>query len=166
MRSQRLSLTLKVDHSQKYDPNQPFFADEVSGTIFNLLTVNETQSACFCSFCDEFAAKIPFEGESFSQFEPLTVRITNILRQYPDGSQILKEILQNADDARARHVKFIFDKRKFAGKTTFSEGLGLFQGPSLFAYNSATFEEKDFESIRRLGKPTSDKFLRHFTRLY
>jgi len=35
---------------------------------------------------------VDYQGEEFSQFELLTVRITNILQQYPDGSQILKEL--------------------------------------------------------------------------
>ncbi|RUS27865.1 hypothetical protein BC938DRAFT_482626 [Jimgerdemannia flammicorona] len=37
--------------------------------------------------------------ESFQQREPITVRIKGILTEYPDGSQILREILQNSDDA-------------------------------------------------------------------
>lgn len=38
--------------------------------------------------------------ESFGQSEPLTNRLSSILRDYPKGTQIFKELLQNADDAK------------------------------------------------------------------
>ena len=38
--------------------------------------------------------------ESFGQSEPLTNRLSSILRDYPKGTQIFKELIQNADDAR------------------------------------------------------------------
>lgn len=90
-----------------------------------------------------------------SQFEPLTVRIQNILRQYPDGGQILKELLQNAgtigapilsiytvDDARAKSVKFLYNHNSYGSESLFSGTMNKFQGPALYAYNSAIFEEK------------------------
>ncbi len=54
-------------------------------------------------------------------------------------------------DARARTVKFVFDMRSHPTGKLFHPSLAMFQGPALIAYNSALFEEKDFESIRRLG---------------
>lgn len=42
--------------------------------------------------------------ESFDQEEPLTVRLRGLLTEYPPGVSILKELLQNADDAGARTV--------------------------------------------------------------
>lgn len=41
----------------------------------------------------------------------------------------MKELLQNADDASARVVKFVYDKRAYSTKTIFNEALGLFHGP-------------------------------------
>lgn len=41
--------------------------------------------------------------ETFEQDEPFTVRLRGILTEYPPGVSILKEMLQNADDAGA-HV--------------------------------------------------------------
>jgi hypothetical protein len=38
--------------------------------------------------------------ESFGQSEPLTNRLSSILRDYPKGTQIFKELIQNADDAK------------------------------------------------------------------
>ena len=57
----------------------------------------------------------PFSTDLFEQtgqYEPLTTRIKNILREYKDGIGIFKELIQNADDARATTVKFLVDWRK------------------------------------------------------
>jgi sacsin len=42
--------------------------------------------------------------ENFGQREPLTTRLGGLLTEYPPGVSILKELLQNADDAGARTV--------------------------------------------------------------
>jgi sacsin len=39
------------------------------------------------------------EYEDFGQKVDLTARIREVLAAYPDGSSILKELIQNADDA-------------------------------------------------------------------
>ncbi|PKK62953.1 hypothetical protein RhiirC2_789602, partial [Rhizophagus irregularis] len=36
----------------------------------------------------------------FKPREPYTHRLRKILEEYPDGSQVLREILQNSDDAK------------------------------------------------------------------
>lgn len=49
-------------------------------------------------------------AESYGQGEPLTVRISGLLTEYPPGDSTLKELLQNADDAGARaivHIPFV-----------------------------------------------------------
>jgi sacsin len=43
-------------------------------------------------------------AESFDQEEPLTVRLGGLLIEYPPGVSILKELLQNADDAGASTI--------------------------------------------------------------
>src|SRR4051794_6096900 len=46
--------------------------------------------------------------ERFSQKESLTTRICGLLQEYPVGTGILKEILQNSDDAGSRvKVRFM-----------------------------------------------------------
>ena len=49
--------------------------------------------------------------EEFGQEEKLTVRLNNILRDYPRDVTFLKEMLQNADDAGATKLFVILDKR-------------------------------------------------------
>ena len=43
--------------------------------------------------------------ENFGQKVVLTARIRGILRGYPEGAAVLKEMLQNADDAGATIVR-------------------------------------------------------------
>jgi sacsin len=42
----------------------------------------------------------------------LTSRIKEILVNYPEGTSILKELVQNADDAGAHVIKFCLDWRR------------------------------------------------------
>ncbi len=43
-------------------------------------------------------------GKSFYQSEPLIAGLRGIIRDYPEGVGILKELIQNADDAKATKV--------------------------------------------------------------
>ncbi len=42
--------------------------------------------------------------QTHTQQVDLTARIREILRNYPEGSSIFKELIQNADDAGAKEV--------------------------------------------------------------
>ncbi|XP_015762333.1 PREDICTED: sacsin-like [Acropora digitifera] len=93
------------------------------------------------------------EGRSYGQRSPpLTHILRSILERYPDGGQILKEIIQNADDAGATKVSFLLDSRPgFYGKNSlYNPSLAKFQGPALYAQNDALFEESDWENLERL----------------
>ena len=48
---------------------------------------------------------------AYGQSEPLTRRLQNILRDYSDGLAILKELIQNADDAGVTEIRFLYDER-------------------------------------------------------
>eukprot|EP00854_Cymbomonas_tetramitiformis_P005341 gene5341-6484_t len=92
------------------------------------------------------------EGETaFGQKVDLTTRIREILQNYPEGTSILKELIQNADDAAARNIKLCLDCRDHGTDKLAYSTLKDFQGPALFAYNDGVFTEADFESISRIG---------------
>lgn len=90
-------------------------------------------------------------GVDFGQKVDLTASIRNILRNYPEGTAILKELIQNADDANATSVTFILDHRSHGINTVADPALIGFQGPSLLVHNNAIFTEEDFSSIQRIG---------------
>ena len=63
---------------------------------------------------------------------------------------IFQELIQNADDAGAAEVKFLYDSQSYKTKYLTSPELANFQGPALYAFNDATFEDDDWEGIQNL----------------
>ena len=59
-------------------------------------------------------------------------------------------MIQNADDAEATEVCFLFDERNFGEKSLVHPELARFQGPALYCHNNATFKDQDWEGIRNL----------------
>ena len=96
--------------------------------------------------------------EEYGQHEPLTRRINRILADYGDGLAIVKEIIQNADDAGAVEVKFLYDERLNKDKQRYliDPGMKGVQGPALWAYNNAKFSNEDFENIVKLSGATKE----------
>ena len=92
-----------------------------------------------------------FRGVAFGQREELTRRIQNILREYPFDITVLKELLQNADDAKACKMCVILDKRTHGGESLLSEKWQKLQGPALLVWNNTTFSERDIKGIQELG---------------
>ncbi|XP_078349603.1 sacsin-like isoform X1 [Oculina patagonica] len=91
--------------------------------------------------------------QSYGQRRPsLTVVLKRVLEGYPDGGQILKELIQNADDAGATEVKFLFDSRDnaFGTSSLVNVGLSKFQGPALYVYNNGLFKEQDWAGIESI----------------
>ncbi|KAJ8304232.1 hypothetical protein KUTeg_017815 [Tegillarca granosa] len=96
--------------------------------------------------------------EDFGQEEPLTRRISGLLDNYTDGFSVPKELVQNADDAGATKVRFLYDERenKDARSKLLHPNLSDFQGPALWAYNDKEFTKKDLWNIRKLNGATKE----------
>lgn len=126
--------------------------------FFHLLEISQSQISLLSDLIatEHSSANITMKssgdfGEDFGQKVDLTASIRNILRNYPEGTAILKELVQNADDAGARVVRFCLDHRNHPTSKLADPALAQFQGPSLMVYNSAVFTEEDFKSIQRIG---------------
>src|SRR3954452_586865 len=99
----------------------------------------------------------PKRGKEFRPREPYTHRLRKILEEYPDGSQILREILQNSDDAKSTEQVFILDHNDYPSAKlvkpllsnckTSDLKLDRYQGPALLSKNNTIFEERDFTSL-------------------
>ncbi|KAF3621208.1 Binding protein, putative isoform 2 [Capsicum annuum] len=89
--------------------------------------------------------------EDFGQKVDLTRRIREVLLNYPEGTTVVKELIQNADDAGATKVCLCLDRRNHGTESLLSDKLSQWQGPALLAYNDAVFSEEDFVSISRIG---------------
>jgi len=94
--------------------------------------------------------------------EPLTNRIAGILDEYPDGTQIARELLQNSDDAKSKLQWYLLDHRHHIRQhhtdsdqvedlKIFHPALAEYMGPALLAGNDSMFEEKDFKSMKNLA---------------
>ncbi|XP_038062187.1 sacsin-like [Patiria miniata] len=88
------------------------------------------------------------DGDFGQKLPPLHIYLKRVLDKYPEGGQILKELVQNADDAEAKNVIFLYDKSQHPSHRLWSETLKDFQGPALYAYNDATFQKQDWYNIQ------------------
>ncbi|XP_048257517.1 sacsin-like [Haliotis rufescens] len=95
----------------------------------------------------------------YHQSEPLTRRLKNLLHEYTDGFSVPKELIQNADDAGATEVCFMYDERQNLNARTFlmNENMAGLQGPALWAYNDASFTQSDFANLKKLSGATKEE---------
>ena len=98
------------------------------------------------------------EFESYGQSEPLTTRLKNLIKDYSDGLSVLKEFVQNADDAGATEVHFLIDERENlnARRLLLDKKFSPCQGPAIVVYNNATFSDDDFRNIVKIGGATKE----------
>ena len=131
--------------------NESFFVNnKLTREVALTLGVKPTCSR----FLDKFApqSQQSFAGVPFGQKEELTRRIRNILQEYPLDATFLKELLQNADDAKATKIQIILDKRQHKRERVPSEKWGKeLQGPALLVWNDKEFSDADLEGIQKLG---------------
>ena len=88
------------------------------------------------------ALRTHVSGIPFGQREKLANRLKRILTGYPCEKEILKELLQNADDAQATEVWFIKDPRHYQDEKFFEDIWKPLQGPALCVYNNKPFRKK------------------------
>lgn len=94
----------------------------------------------------------PVGGKSFYQSEPLIARLRGIIRDYPEGVGIIKELIQNADDARATRVEITLDWRTHYCNQLPDDRMVQLLGPAMLVYNNQVFTDTDMMSIRSLGQ--------------
>uniref|UniRef100_A0A8C2J3U8 Sacsin/Nov domain-containing protein n=1 Tax=Cyprinus carpio TaxID=7962 RepID=A0A8C2J3U8_CYPCA len=130
--------------------------EEKEVTLINLIlyficyTLNlEFDLYVFCAVCDKLYI-VQCRNKFGATSPPFIDYLKEILRRYPDGGQILKELIQNADDAGASTVVFIHDERHYETHSLWTEELRKYQGPAL--YDDAAFTEEDWEGIQRVGR--------------
>lgn len=92
------------------------------------------------------------DGFEFGQSERLTRRLAGLIRGYPPGLGILKEFLQNADDAGARALQFVLDLRTHPAERLPDHRMHALCGPALLVANDARFTPEDLQAIRRISE--------------
>ena len=98
-------------------------------------------------------------GKPFYQRERLTTRLKNLIHDYPEGVGIVKELVQNADDAGASCVHITFDWRIHEYTNLPDVGMSKLMGAAILVYNDSVFLEEDFKNIQNLGEGGKKKTL-------
>ncbi|KAJ7578039.1 hypothetical protein C8J56DRAFT_1170787 [Mycena floridula] len=88
---------------------------------------------------------------NFQERVNTTNAIRGILESYPLGNGLLRELIQNSDDAGAASQVFILDHRTHATKTLLDPSLSGSQGPALLAVNNTQFSESDFNALSTIN---------------
>jgi sacsin len=91
-------------------------------------------------------------GRKFGQHEPLTTRLHNLVRSYPKGLGVLKELIQNADDAEANEILFIIDEQEYDVTGMPDSMHWLHTTPALLVYNNKPFSDLDIQGIQKIGE--------------
>ena len=79
--------------------------------------------------------------------QPITRRIKEALEDYDQDIDVLKEMVQNAEDAGASEIKFVIDWRNHPTEYLLTREMKAWQGPALLVYNNAVFSDEDFTNI-------------------
>ena len=80
------------------------------------------------------------------QQEKFTVCISNNVREYGGGSTCLKELLANADDAKATKFTICLDQSQYQTDGLLSPGMAGLQGLALWVGNDAKFSSQDWRN--------------------
>lgn len=103
------------------------------------------------SFTNYLLSECSEELKFIGQQETLVNRIKGICEQYPKN-EIIKEMIQNADDSKATKIKIIYDERKYGTNNIISKELAEIQNPSLLFYNDQIFTSQDIDNIQNIAK--------------
>ncbi|CAG8587953.1 10305_t:CDS:2, partial [Gigaspora rosea] len=127
----------------------------------NLIDINETKKHILNTVDQIVFLKASMKGKIFKPREPYTHCLSKILDEYPNGSQILREILQNSDDSKSHTQIFLINHNSYPtnkliepienGYDKSNLKLDRFQGPAILSKNDTVFEEFDFDSLLKLA---------------
>ena len=66
-------------------------------------------------------------------------------------------MIQNADDAQAEHVGFLIDWRQHPTDDVMNPNFKEYQGPALYAWNSAVFKDNDWTSLGKINQSSKEE---------
>ena len=66
-------------------------------------------------------------------------------------------MIQNADDAQAEHVGFLIDWRQHPTDDVMFPNFKPYQGPALYAWNSAMFKSDDWTSLGKINQSSKEE---------
>lgn len=91
-------------------------------------------------------------GSEAGQVEDLVARIRGLIRDYPPGLGVIKEFLQNADDAGATKVTLTLDLRTHPSSRIPDQRMPELFGPALLISSDQVFSTTDLIAIQQIGE--------------
>ena len=135
-----------------FDPDEfRFVHSKISIDVGEQVGVRSLRRQLLLRTSDVFNVALQ-DTEAFGQSESLTGRLRHILELYPDGPQILNELVQNADDARASEVSILVNRQSYPTSSLLSPNLACWQGPAIYFYNNSVFRPQDFINLTKIGQ--------------
>jgi len=98
------------------------------------------------------APEVLLEAMDAGQTEPIVSRLRGLVRDYPAGIGVIKEFLQNADDAGATWVRFALDLRNHPADALPKTQMAALMGPALLIESDQEFSTKDLHDIQLIGE--------------
>lgn len=90
-------------------------------------------------------------GRPAGQRERLIPRLRDLAGSYPAGVGLLKEFLQNSDDAGATRVRFVLDLREHPTEGMPDDRMAALFGPALMVSSDQSFTPEDVLNIQDIG---------------
>ncbi|KAF5349962.1 hypothetical protein D9756_009229 [Leucocoprinus leucothites] len=91
-------------------------------------------------------------AEGFGENVAPTAAIRAILGSYPFSIGLLRELLQNSDDAKATKQVFVLDRRIHGSTSIYHKYLTETQGPALLAYNDELIQDEDWSALQNIHR--------------
>ncbi|RXW22308.1 hypothetical protein EST38_g3561 [Candolleomyces aberdarensis] len=120
----------------------------------NLSVDHETQLPAFPRHIVQPAA---VTSSAFGENVDRLGSIRSILDNYPFSAGLLREILQNSDDAEATAQTFLLDCRMHPSERICHPSIAMTQGPALLAFNNAKFSPKDWVALQNISRSSKSE---------
>eukprot|EP00928_Gymnodinium_smaydae_P095838 TRINITY_DN8323_c0_g2_i1.p1 TRINITY_DN8323_c0_g2~~TRINITY_DN8323_c0_g2_i1.p1 ORF type:complete len:4833 (+),score=938.40 TRINITY_DN8323_c0_g2_i1:126-14624(+) len=91
------------------------------------------------------------EGDPFGQEADLVSQVKQLLQEYGESADLVKEFVQNSDDAGATSLTFIVDEESFGTETIIDPRVGALQGPAVYICSDKPLTDEDIANMQRVG---------------
>ncbi|CAE7535966.1 SACS, partial [Symbiodinium necroappetens] len=139
--------------SKVFLDDAPWTKSEHLETLDSRLSTQDGRKLGCTSIRDRLAAEceVAADVDGFGQEEDLVDRVSLVLKDYNEQSDVVAEFLQNTDDHGAKRLVFLLSDRSFSKEKLVDERCRALQGPALYICSDKALEPRDIERMQRVG---------------